>query len=227
MTFTAVGSLQNAENSVAATSTTFALTTTTPGDFVLASLQNGDTGVTGKQTSNVTSTLCTWVNLVLTGPLNTDFFGSVWLGTVNSAGSDTVTVTYASSMGGANSRFDAHEFASSAGNVALDTSGTISVPGGTNTWATLTPSGVGRLYWGWGEDDGAASAGSTSGFTYLVDSHSNGAGYCLSVSAAYTPVWGDSGFSSGTMVLLSEGGPAAVKSQMQAQVPVYYQQRVR
>ena len=40
MTFTAVGSLTSAENAVAGTSTTFALTTTTVGDFILVSLAN-------------------------------------------------------------------------------------------------------------------------------------------------------------------------------------------
>jgi hypothetical protein len=206
VTFTAVGSLTSAENAVSATTTTFSLTTTTAGDFILVSLCNNS-----QPAIAVSSTRVTWYQLTPafsfasmspTGQINH------WLGRVNSAGSDTVTVTYAASMGGNNSRFDAREFHSSVGNVVVDAVGTVS-GAGTANWATLTPTGAPggpRMYWGWAEDSGSGVAGSTSGFVYEPDSHSNQEGYCLSVTAAYTPVWGDAGAIAGVMILLREAG---------------------
>lgn len=204
MTFTAVGSLQNAENAVTSTSTTFSLTTTTVGDFILAQFCCNTS-----YASVVTSTRCTWTQLApVTGAqaftFSSPFNSNIWIGQVNSTGTDTVSVTFNASMGGANCRFDAQEFHSSVGGVYLDTFGVLNNPSGTNTWPTLTPSGTGELYWGWSEDSGSAVSGSTSGFVYTIDSHSNGAGYCLSVSSAYTPVWGDSGQVAGLMALLRE-----------------------
>lgn len=210
--FAAVGSLQDAENSVSGTSTTFSLTTTTIGDFVLASIANGDTGTPGQQVSGVSSARCTWRQLASADSLDTDFFVSIWIGTVESVGSDTVTVTYASSMGGASSRFNAREFESFTGGAVLDTYGTVDHSGGTSSWATLVPSRTNELYWGWCEDFGSATAGSTSGFVYESDSHGNGSGYDLNVSSSYTPVWGDSGMVAGLMVLVSgsDSGTGAV-----------------
>lgn len=207
MTFTAVGSLTSAENAVSGTSTTFSLTPSTAGDFILVSLANNS-----QAASAVTSSRVTWTKLTSDFSFTTTsptMWINHWIGTVNSTGADTVTVTYAGSMGGNNSRFDAREFHSSLGNVALDQTGTVSSAGGTANWATLTPAGSGRLYWGWSEDQGSAVAGSTSGFVYEPDSHSNASGYCLNVSAAYTPVWGDSGMIAGVMVLVREVSAAA------------------
>lgn len=207
MTFTAVGSLQSAENAVAATTTTFSLTPGSTSDFILVSLANNS-----QPASNVTSTKVAWTKLTadfsMTSTSPTMWINH-WIGIPSATGADTVTVTYAASMGGNNSRFDAREFHSSLGNVALDGSpGTVN-GAGTASWATLTPAGPGRLYWGWCEDSGSAVAGGTSGFVYEPDSHSNASGYCLSVSAAYTPVWGDSGMIAGLMVLLKEGAAAS------------------
>jgi hypothetical protein len=204
VTFTAAGSLTSAENAVAGTSTTYALTTVTAGNFILASLSNNS-----QPASAVSSTRVTWTKLTAdftftsTSP---SLINNIWLGTVNSAGSDTVTVTFAASMAGNNSRFDAREFHSSVGSVFLDKTGTVG-PTASANWATLTPAGPGELYWGWSEDSGSAVAGSTSGFVYEPDSHSNQAGYCLSVSSAYTPVWGDAGAIGGVMVLMTETAP--------------------
>jgi hypothetical protein len=213
VTFTAVGSLQGAENAVSGTSTTFSLTTTTAGDFILAEITNDNYNAAGpEQTSNVTSSRVTWNQItgnILLPISGASYYGSVWLGQVNSAGSDTVTVTYASSMGGNNSRFDAREFHSTVVAVPyLDTHGSIARTTGAASWATLTPAGSGELYWGWCENSGSEAAGSTSGFVYEGDAHGNGEGYCLSVSAAYTPVWGDSGQVAGIMVLMTETLPA-------------------
>jgi hypothetical protein len=228
VSFSAAGSLQNGENSVAATSTTFSLTTVTVGDFILASVAN-DSNIAA---SNVSSTKATWTQFTpASGALSFTNGQAInhWIGKVTSTGADTVTVTFASSMGGGNSRFDAREFSSTSGNAFLDTSGTVNGTG-TASWATLTPAGSGELYWGWCENSGSATGGSTSGFVYEPDAHANGAGYCLSVSAAYTPVWGDSGQVAGIMVLVTETGgtPPADLPGIPAQNPLLawpFQQR--
>lgn len=207
MTFTAVGSLQNSENSVAGTSTTFPLTTTTIGDYVMVEICANNNPATA-----VSSTKCTWLQAGTTaGPLAANGFGTfynnVWYGKVNSTGSDTVTVTFGVSMGGANVRFDAHEFGASSGSIFFDVQGVLN-SAGTANWPTLTPRAPGGLYFGWSENASSAVAGSTSGFVYQGDSNGNGEGYCLSVSSAYTPVWGDSSQVAGLMVLMTETPPA-------------------
>jgi hypothetical protein len=206
--FTAVGSLQNSENNVTGTSTTFPLTTTTGGDYVMVELCANDHPATA-----VSSLKCTWLQAGTTaGPLTANGFGTfyinVWYGKVGSTGSDTVTVTFGTSLSGSNVRFDAHEFNASSGSMFFDVQGALN-SAGTPNWPTLTPRSAGGLYFGWSENAGSAAAGSTPGFVYQGDSNGNGAGYCLSVSSAYTPVWGDSGQVAGLMVLMTETPPAA------------------
>lgn len=215
MTFTIAGSLQAAENTVAGTTTTFALTVTaaTAGEFILAQFCCNTSFVT-----NVTSTKCTWSQFApLTGAtsftFSSPFNSNVWKGTPNSTGSDTITCTFNASMGGANCRFDAREAHASLGSPTLDTFGSVNIPGGTNTWANLTPSGSGRMYWGWCEDAASSVSGSTPGFVYEPDLNGNACGYCLNVSAAYAPVWGDSNQVAGLMVLVQEGVVAAAPPQ--------------
>lgn len=206
MTFTAVGSLQNGENTVSGLSTTFSLTTTTTGDFVMVEICTNNHPATA-----VSSTKCTWTQAGTTvGPLTLGgtgtFYNNVWVGTVNSTGSDTVTVSFGTNPAG-NCRFDAREFHASSGHVYFDVQGTLN-SAGTANWPTLTPAHSNELYWGWCEDSGSAVAGSTSGFVYEIDSNSNASGYNLSVSSAFTPVWGDSGMVAGLMVLMTETPPA-------------------
>lgn len=203
MTFAAVGSLTSIENSPAGSSQAYSLTTTAAGDWVLMEMAvnaQAATAVSGGLGGGTWTQLTTTVSLpVLQGSQG---FGNVWAGRVTSPGTANVTVTFAASLGGANSRFTAREFSVTSGNIALDVQG--SVISATSNWAALTPAGSGELYWGYCEDAASAVAGGTSGFVYAVDGNGNGEGYCLSVSSAYTPVWGDSTMQAGVMVLVRE-----------------------
>ena len=202
MTFTAVGSLTQSETTPGTSSTTLSLTTHTAGNIVLLSVVSDPSAATG-----VSGGGCTWVQLTPTHALSSLFggaggAGNIWAGTVVTPGTATVTVTLGAAAN--HVRMNANEFTATAGAIALDAQSFLDVSGGTSTWPSLTPTGSGRLYFGYCEDLGSAVAGSTPGFVYEVDGHGNGTGYCLSVSAAYAPVWGDSGEQAGVMALVKE-----------------------
>ena len=184
-------------------SSSYSLTTHNNGDYVLLEMVVNTHAATGVSGGGCTWTqVSTTVSLPNLGGTGGAGFGNVWLGKVTSAGTASATVTFAASLGGSNSRFVAREFSTTTGVAAFDVQGSVTSP--TANWASLTPSGVGELYWGYCEDDASAVAGSTPGFVYETDVNENGEGYCLNVSSAYTPVWGDSTMQAGVMVLIRE-----------------------
>lgn len=203
MVFAAAGTLTSIENTPAGSTQAYSLTTTRAGNWVLLALEvnaQPATAVTGGLGGSTWAQLTPTVTLpVLNGTLG---FGNIWAGRIAAAGTANVTVTYAAALAGANSRFAAREFSTSSGLITLDAQG--SVTAATASWATLTPSTPGELYWGYCEDAVSATPGATSGFVYETDANGNGEGYCLSVSSAYTPVWGDSTMQAGVMVLIRE-----------------------
>ena len=207
MTFTAAGSLTQSETTPGTSSTTLSLTTHAAGNVVLLSVVSDPSKATG-----VSGGGCTWVQLTTTRTLSSLFggaggFGNIWAGTVTGAGTATVTVTLSASAN--HVRMNANEFSVTAGAIALDADSFLDSAGGTSTWPSLTPAGSGELYFGYCEDAASAVAGSTAGFVYQVDGHGNGTGYCLSVSAAYAPVWGDGSQQAGVMALVKEVSPGA------------------
>lgn len=225
MTFTEV-SFSNSEDLSSSSTSVHSLATHTAGNIVLLSLVVGGAIATG-----VTGGGCTWVKLssdvtfsVASGLAGGG--GNVWLGTVTSPGTSNATVTLNQAMTNG-CRFDANEFSATggAGSVTLVDQGHVD-SGSTATWPTLTPTGPNQLYWGYCEVTGGASAGTTPGFTYQVDTNGNACGYCATVSSAYTPAWADADQNAGVMVLVTDAAPA-VTAQMPPQVPAYYQQRIR
>jgi hypothetical protein len=198
MTFAAVGSL------IQATSSTFTLVPGGVGDLILIEVVNRvSTAVTATALS---SSNVTWsaFGASFAGTANT-MTAQVFAGKVTSASSATVTVTW-SGIAPTTFYIAGQEFSSTAGSWALDAQGDID-SAGTNTWASLTPAGPGELYFGYAFDSGSATAGSTSGYTYDVDSASNGCGFNPAcTSSAQAPVWGDSGHEFGIMVLVRETG---------------------
>lgn len=200
MTFAAVGS------SVAITGS-FSLTPHGVGDLILAEVindENNTANATALTSSNVTWTLLDTFD----GTTNT-MTAAVFEGTVTSTSTATVTITWSGTAPTGDIEGCAQEFSSTAGAWAQDKSGHIDTSG-TNTWASLTPSsGAGELYFGFANDTGSASAGSTSGYTYVAsaDGHGNGMAYNPAcTAAAQAPVWGDSHQSFGVMVLMMETG---------------------
>jgi hypothetical protein len=129
---------------------------------------------------------------------------TVFKGKVTTAGSAVVTVT--TNAGSPSLRVAAVEGSSTAGyaSVTLDVSGTVN--SATTLCPSLTPGhGAGEFYFYFGFNAGAATAGSTSGYTYGADASNNGVcfrGSCT--SGAQQPSWGASDTISGIAVLLYE-----------------------
>lgn len=135
---------------------------------------------------------------------------AVFLGTVTTTGSVTITVTW-SGTGPANFGIAGREFHSTVGSWTYDKRGTLDVGAGNANWASLTPTfGAGELYFGYAANLTSATAGSTSGYVYnaTVDGVGNGAAYNLNCPATATfPVWGDAEEAFGIMILVVEGSP--------------------
>jgi len=183
------------------TSGTVPLSNVTAGNVIaLIAVANG-TGIT---TTGITAGGCTWTQLgsAIAGVVNTPYSVSFWAGTITATGTQTATVSFSGTVS-ANTYAAAWEFHSSVGTWFYDTSARLD-SAGTNAGPTLTAAGNGELYAFFSDDSGAASAGSTSGYVYGVDSpDANGYCYNLAYSGA-PPIWGDSGHVFGGAVLLKE-----------------------
>jgi RHS repeat-associated protein len=118
----------------------------------------------------------------------------LWLGTVTTTGSSTITVTFSPSASGKITELDAQEFQSSGG---TSTTWSLDVAGNASTTTsstvvnlpTLAPSGSGELYVDYTGVNNTAVAGSTSGVTFDVYQGSIFA-YDPSVSASLSPTAG-------------------------------------
>lgn len=198
MTFAAVGSLFQAR--IGGVTFTGPAATTIGNLFVLQLINETDS-VTEVSALSSSSAIWTQVGTHFNGTTNTGTV-TTFIGKVTSTSAATVTITFAGLTPGT-TQIIGHEFSSTVGSWAFDAQGHID-SAGTNTWATLTPSGTGELYFGYAENSGVASAGSTSGFTYALDSNSNGVAWNTNVSSATAPVWGDSGHTFGGMILIKE-----------------------
>lgn len=200
MTWTAVGTLNPNNDS----GTSFTLVPTAVGDLMVVGVGNfsNDTVfATTLSSSNVTWTTVGHSLGTAQGAMTMTLF----VGKVTAASTATVTVTYSGTTP-AGTEITGQQFHSTVGSWTVDTSAGLN-SAGTTTWPTLTPSGTGELYAGFAFDSGAtAVAGSTSGYTYIIDGGDNGWAYNLNVSAASAPVWGDAGQACGFMVLMAEGG---------------------
>lgn len=61
-----------------------------------------------------------------------------------------------------------------------------------------------ELYFGFAVNSGTATGGTTSGFSYAVDSSGDGIAYNAGVTTAAAPAWTDSGQTLGLMMLIYE-----------------------
>ena len=198
------------------------------GDVLLIEVLCFSSGVTA-YCSGITGGNCTWTQLgtKLTSTSGNECTAVVFQGVATATG--TATATFAISGSASTVIAAGQEFRSSVGSWALDgTQGSIDTQGSNANWATLTPSGSGGLYFGYAYDyESSAIAGTTSGFVYDIDGVGCGMGYCLSVSAAYTPVWGDTSQGTGIMVLLKETGAAATSTPAPLQAGSTWRRRFR
>jgi hypothetical protein len=117
----------------------------------------------------------------------------IWLGTVTTAGSSTINVSYSASVGSVDTDLAAQEFSSGLGPTtswSKDTgAGQDNVSSSTNVlFPTMTPASSGELYFGYAWVQGTSSAGSTSGVSYDVTADGNLVCFDTSVSSALTPI---------------------------------------
>ena len=102
----------------------------------------------------------------------------MWLGTVTTTGSSTITVTYSGTIGSTGVELDAQEYTNGTGastvwsddvvgNSHNDTSST------TVAYPMLSPTHSGEAYVGYAHVPISGAAGSTSGFTYVVTASGN------------------------------------------------------
>jgi hypothetical protein len=197
VTFAAVGS------SVPVTSSSFSLTPSAAGDFVLAQM-NTDSAT--DYPAAMSSSNVAWA--VLAGPVlcpADSFYSTVFIGRVTSATAATVTVSYNAGSPGVLGHV--HEYSATAGFAAVTLDGYAVTGSAAGTaYPSLIPGhGAGELYYCWAYNDGTASAGATSGYTYYADPSGNGACWNTScTTGTQTPAWADSNKRDGIAVLLYE-----------------------
>ena len=201
MTWSAVGGL------IQATSATFSLTPGGAGDLILLEVTvPPDSAVI---CSSAASSNATWTLLASLTGVNVQGTAAVLAGTVTGTGTATVTLTFTGGSPAA-IRAGGQEFSSTAGSWALDAHGNEDDASATTDYPTLTPAGAGELYFGYAYNSESSVAGSTSGYVYESDAHSNGLCYNVScTSSAQTPVWGDSDTRIGIAVLMKETGASS------------------
>ena len=163
MTFAKVGSL------FTATTLTPSLTTSSNGDLFLLGVQcqSGTvhaTGVSGGGCTGWTQMGSTYNGTQETCQIN------VWAGKVTSAGSATLTITLSGST--PTMRICGQEFSSTTGAWVFDT-GAGKSTSSSNAFPSITPASTGELYFSWSDVNNFSGAGSTSGYTYSGDTHSN------------------------------------------------------
>jgi hypothetical protein len=159
----------------------------------------------------------TWTHLLGPTVVTTNSL-DLWMGTVTTAGSSTLTGTGSAALTSLNCDLSAQEFAGGGAGVVWAVDGSQSATKSnassiTVTWPTLTPVGAGRLYAGFGTSaQGMSTTGYTAGYTGQNTTNLAAIIYNVSVSTAQTPT-GATGFGtaalSGTQgVLLTATAPA-------------------
>ncbi len=209
MTFTAVSTF------VQTTTTTLAVNPTRVGNFYLAEILT-DSGTV--YCNAITGGNCTWTLLTAFKGHNNACYASVFVGAATATGSANATLAFS----GTTPYFEAvaQQFNSSAGSYALATSGTLDLTTGTNTWPSLIPDGSGTLYFGFFFDTDVATAGSTPGYTYDVNSETDGLAFNPGCgSGPQAPVWADSNHYFGIAVLLTETPSTSQHQPVRAKIP--------
>jgi hypothetical protein len=197
MAITSVGSFTQAHNS-----NTFSLTTSTVGDllvFAVANQSNSTVTATALSSSHVTWTLVS--HHAGTNVSTTDT--AIFVGKVTSATTATVTITW-SGTAPAGDDISGHEFSVTSGDWSVVSADTTNIENTTDSWPSVA-AGSGNLLFGFANNAGAVTVGSTSGYTYSASLNNNGVAFnpnCPSGSTA--PAWGDSNAISGLIVVVQE-----------------------
>lgn len=165
---------------------------------------------------------CNWTPIGTKLGVTNNYTMSLFLGNISTAGTLTASITW-SGTAPTNWAYGSQEFHSSVGSWFVDKQGNID-SAGTNTWAPLTPTASGELYWGYCINGSSPTAGTTPGYIWStsLDTASNGGAYNLNCTGgvATNPVWGDSTEALGMMIMLAEGSAAAAKASGRVRRPL-------
>ncbi len=171
--------------------------------FVLHVISNGTAAPSGVSGGN-----CNWqqVGNTFNGTNNLGFIGAVYVGTATAVGSAVATVSFAGTPTGI--RNAAQGYRSSSGTFTFITQNQLDSTG-TNTMPAIT-SLLGELYSIFEFDNITSTAGTTPGYSYLIDVNGN----CLCINSntsagVQAPVMGDSTCAFGIAVLLQAGNPGS------------------
>jgi RHS repeat-associated protein len=167
--------------------------------------------------SSVSGGVATWQKLTNADP-NPDV--ELWLGTIATTGSSTITVSYTGSVSSDNVELDAQEYTNGTGPTTVWSPDVVGSSNNTTssttiTFPTLTPSSSQELYVGFAREDNTGEAGSTPGFTYDITSpNANVYIYDPNVSSAVSPTAAQSpaGTSLAVGALITASGSAASTS---------------
>jgi len=195
MSFTAAGSIIQTD------STSLSLNLQTVGNLVLFEVLSDN----GAPCAGITGGGCSWTLLgtPIAGSVNSGWEAVIFAGTVMTTGSSTATLSFNGSP--STIRAAGQEFHSSLGSWTLDQQGTRD-SAGTTALPSLTPTVAGELYFGYFFDVTPSVVGSTSGYTYSPDIHSNSMVFNPSCNGAtQSPTMGDTGSTFGVAVLIREG----------------------
>lgn len=195
--------------------TSLALTPAHAGDLIFVDIVS-----VGAPPTGISGGGCTWqqVGTTLTGVTNAGDYAAAYEGTVVTTGSATATLAFSGTP--TTIRCVAQEAQSSTGAWIVDGPQGNLDSSGTNTLPSLTPSAPGDLYIGYTFDNSTATAGTTPGYTYDIDSHGNGLAFNPDCgSGAQAPVWGTSTCAIGISVLFKAVVPSPPATPASFSVP--------
>lgn len=138
---------------------------------------------------------------------------TLFTGKVTATGAANVTIGYSGTVTSLQIQLEAFEYASSVGAWKVDAGPSFLDNGGGNVLPSLTPSAAGDLYVGYEADQAAATAGSTSGYVYVITTNSNCWYYNLNcTSATQSPTLGTaiSLMCSGILIQEVQSAPVSV-----------------
>jgi hypothetical protein len=208
VTYTPVGSGASSitGNGGAGALGTFSLVTSGVGNYVLCCVISSG----GSRTATaLSSSHATWV--AVGSPVTTSNLTArcqMFRGTVTSATTATVTVTWGAGTTGSFEGCARMEFASDTGAPVFVAQATLD-SAGANTWPALSGAG---MYFGYALNQTSSGTVSTGGWTSngSPDGQNNGAAYNQNYATSGSPTWTDSGQSAGLMVLVGPAGAAPV-----------------
>ncbi len=183
-TITSVGTLANKSGTGA---TTVAVSPQHGGDLLALAIKVYSSSITASSVSGGGAS--TWTRAANVSEDGNDL--QIWIGTVSTTGTSTITVTFSGSVTSTYTGLAVHEFSASSGSGTVwgidSASGISNASSTTVTFPKLTPTGTGELYFGYAAVANNAAAGSTSGFSYATTSDADVATYNTNVSAAVQP----------------------------------------